>query len=94
MTIITQDGDIVNYDNVKQISSFSGEVDKTNIFAILAFDINSQPIDILGDEITDGAIWLGMYNDEEECEKVIKALIAAIAGDSRIYQMPEPAMAD
>lgn len=91
MTIITQDGNLVNYDNVKQISAFAGEVDKTDIFAILAFDLNSKSVDDLSGEITDGAIWLGMYNDAEECDKVLAGLIAAFAADSRIYQMPEPA---
>lgn len=91
MTIVTQDFELVNYDNVKQISIFTAEVDKTDVFAILAFDLNRSSADELDDI---GAIYLGIYNDKEECDKVIDSLIAAIAGDSRIFQMPEAALTE
>lgn len=86
MTIISQDGELINYDNIKKITSFVGDIDGAKVFAIIAFDLNST----IEDDITDGAIQLGIYNDITECDKEINNIISALASDSKIYQMSEP----
>lgn len=86
MTIISQDGELINYANIIRITPFVGEIDKVEVYAILAFDLNST----FDDSITDGAIQLGIYNDLTECDKEINNIISALASDSKIYKMSEP----
>lgn len=91
MTIVTQEGELVNYNNVRNIATYTGKVEDTDVAAIIAFDVNGT---IINEEIADGAIQLGVYNDIDECDAVMNTLIAAIAGDSRIFKMPEPKVVD
>lgn len=86
MTIITQENDIVNYNGLSHISTYTGAVENTECFAVLAFSTNSK----IEDEITDGAIQLGLYNSDDECKKVLNDLVNAILTEQKIFRMPIP----
>lgn len=86
MTIITQESELVNYNSLTRISTFSGEVEDTECFAIIGFPVDSK----IEDDVTDGVIHLGIYNSEEECAEVINKFIEAIESEQKIFRMPDP----
>lgn len=88
MTIITQENEIVNYLNLKHISVYTGEIENVECYAIIAFSIDSTIVD----DITDGAIHLGVYNSEAECLDVMNNLINALETERRIFRMPAPVL--
>lgn len=88
MIILTQNGEIVNFDNITTITSFSGQIEDEQVFCLLALspDIN----DISDDDIINKAIQLGVYDTIEECENASQEIIKCIAENARICQMPDP----
>lgn len=86
ITILTQESELVNYNSLTRISTFSGVVEDTECFAIIAFPMDSK----IEDDITDGVIHLGIYNSEEECADVINNLIKAIENGQKTFIMPDP----
>lgn len=88
MIIITQDNELVVFENMKTISTYSGTVENTEIFAVVASDE-------ISDEVNDkNAVWLGIYNDKDECDTAINMLIDAIADEHKIFQMPNAKVVD
>lgn len=94
MTIITQDNELINYSAaIKKIAVYAAEMttldkNETEVYTILAFDINS---DINDDaDVTDGAVQLGVYNTEEECSQVLIDLCSSIQYSKAIFRMPQP----
>lgn len=86
MTIVTQDLELINYDKLSKIVMYSGELDNTEIFAIVGFESMSEDFESNTD------IMLGVYNNSDECEEVINSLLEAISVGKAVYQMPEPAV--
>lgn len=92
MTIISQNTDIINYDNIIQISVFSSEVEGTQIFSIVAFDSNSKGS---VDEVdVEDVLTLGVYNSDDECYAVLSALIQTIDEFRNVYRMPAPGFSE
>lgn len=89
MTIITQESELVNYNALTRISIYTGEIEDTECYAIIAFSVDSK----VEDDITDGAIYLGIYNSEEECSAVIDKFITALESEEKTFRMPYPAIA-
>lgn len=94
MTIITQENELINYSAaIKKIAVYAADIDddngtKTEVYTILAFDLNS---DINDDaDVIDGAVQLGVYNTEEECSQVLIDLCSSIQYSKAIFRMPQP----
>ena len=96
MTIVTQDLELINYDSLKKICSYSGEVvtqnpkgepELTEIFIVVGYDTNAYNMD--DDEIGD-AIQLGIYGSHDECTTVIEKMIDSIENSDRTFIMPSP----
>ncbi len=93
MTIITQTEDLINYDAIKKICLVVGTIDdeqdnsQTQVYAVLAFDINS---DIADEEDGDNSIQLGIYRSEIECRNVINEFISCLQAKESVFIMPQP----
>lgn len=87
MTIITQDEELINYNSIKRIAAFIGDVEGKDekVYAVLAFDTNSS----IDDEITDGVMQLGIYNNEYECNSVMQMLIEQLEKNAPVFRMPQ-----
>lgn len=88
MTIITQEKEFINFDMLKRIAAFEGEIESKVYYAILGFDTLTS---YDNDNETD-TVQLGIYNSEDECLAVYERLAAAIRADHRVFTMPEPAV--
>lgn len=93
MIILTQNGEIVNFDNITSITSFSGQIEDEQVFCLLALspDIDN---DISDDDICNKAIQLAVYSTIEECEQASQEIIKCIAENARICQIPDPIIID
>lgn len=89
MIILNQDLELVNFDRLAKVSIFSGEIENTTVYAIVAFESVSD--DDNEDVITPDALMLGIYNNESECSEVFLSLCEAIENGKNMYRMPEPA---
>ncbi len=94
MTIITQDGMLVNFEKVKSIIAVGGTIDDSDseAFALFAFDVTCKygnMDEYYFDHYSEGVYQLGIYESQAECEDMMNKIIAAIANDSRIMQMLE-----
>lgn len=89
MIILNQDLELVNFDRLAKVSIFSGEIENTTVYAIVAFESVSD--DDNEDVISPGALMLGIYNNESECSEVFLSLCEAIENGKNMYRMPEPA---
>lgn len=89
MIILNQDLELVNFDRLAKVSIFSGEIENTTVYAIVAFE--SVFDDDNEDVISPDALMLGIYNNESECSEVFLSLCEAIENGKNMYRMPEPA---
>lgn len=89
MIILNQDLELVNFDRLAKVSIFSGEIENTTVYAIVAFESVSD--DDNEDVISPDALMLGIYNNESECSEVFLSLCEAIENGKNMYRMPEPA---
>lgn len=89
MIILNQDLELVNFDKLAKISMFSGEIEDTTVYAIVAFESISD--DDNEDVMNPDALMLGIYNNESECSEVFLSLCEAIENGKNMYRMPEPA---
>ncbi|WP_449078618.1 hypothetical protein [Ruminococcus sp.] len=89
MIILNQDLELVNFDRLAKVSIFSGEIENTTVYAIVAFESVSD--DDNEDAISPDALMLGIYNNESECSEVFLSLCEAIENGKNMYRMPEPA---
>ena len=89
MIILNQDLELVNFDRLAKVSIFSGEIENTTVYAIIAFESVSD--DDNEDVISPDALMLGIYNNESECSEVFLSLCEAIENGKNMYRMPEPA---
>lgn len=94
MTIITQDEELINYNAIKRITSFAGEIEDegetVNAYGILAFDMFSETTNTVDVASTDGVMQLGIYNNEAECQSAMNLLIASIERNALVFRMPQP----
>ena len=99
MTIIIQENDIINYSAIKRISIFKGTVDsseenidmnvaETTFYGIIAFDFQSDFSDDIENQ-NDG-LQIGIFDNEEECNMVMKELIKSIANGKTLFRIPQP----
>ena len=89
MIILNQDLELVNFDRLAKVSIFSGEIENTTVYAIVAFESVSD--DDNEDVISPDTLMLGIYNNESECSEVFLSLCEAIENGKNMYRMPEPA---
>lgn len=89
MIILNQDLELVNFDRLAKVSIFSGEIENTTVYSIVAFESVSD--DDNEDVISPDALMLGIYNNESECSEVFLSLCEAIENGKNMYRMPEPA---
>lgn len=90
MIILTQDGDIVNFDNITSISTFSGEIENEEVYCLLAISPDMSYDNENRDDIINNAIQLGVYQTIEECEKANQEIIKCIAENVKICKIPDP----
>ena len=70
MIILNQDLELVNFDNLAKISMFSGEIEDTTVYAIVAFESISD--DDKDDVMNPDALMLGFYNNESAPAQAFK----------------------
>jgi effector-binding domain-containing protein len=85
MTIVTQDREFVNYQNIVKISTYVGYVDDVECYTILGLAYNSK--DYEGD--VENAIQLGLYANKEEAHNATQVLLDAIASNKNTVKMPD-----
>ena len=94
MTIVTQENELINYAAIKRIAVYTGEMQdeendsKIEVFTVLAFDFNSETEE--SEDMTDEAIQLGIYTNEDDCTTVLIALQESIENGKALFRMPQP----
>lgn len=89
MIILTQNGEIVNFDNITSITTFSGVIEDEEVFCLLALSPDVSYDDDNDNDIINKAIQLGVYKTVEECENANHEIIKCIAGNEKICQIPD-----
>lgn len=90
MIILTQNGEIVNFDNITSITTFSGVIEDEEVFCLLALSPDISYDNDNENDIINKAIQLGVYRTIEECENASQEIIRCIAENARICQIPDP----
>lgn len=85
MTIVTQDEQLINYDNIIKVAVFLGNIEDVEYYNILAFANNSKDYD--GD--VENAIQLGLYANDKESYKAMRLFTDAIVSGKKIFKMPD-----
>ena len=65
MIILTQNGEIVNFDNITSITTFSGVIEDEEVFCLLALSPDISYDDDNDNDIINKAIQLGVYRTIE-----------------------------
>lgn len=94
MIILTQNGEIVNFDNITSITTFSGVIEDEEVFCLLALSPDISNADDNENDIINKAIQLGVYKTVEECENANQEIIKCIAGNEKICQIPDFSLDD
>lgn len=87
MIILTQNGEIVNFDNITSITTFSGVIEDEEVFCLLALSPDISYDD--DNDIINKAIQLGVYRTIEECENSNQEIIKCIAENVKICKIPD-----
>lgn len=89
MIILTQNGEIVNFDNITSITTFSGVIEDEEVFCLLALSPDISYDNDNDNDIINKAIQLGVYRTIEECENSNQEIIKCIAENVKICKIPD-----